>query len=125
MERFEDHQRVVVVNPDHNRQPLKGRTGTVVRLRIADNMAWVNMDEPLPEEFCSFTENDGYGQPEIRRNHILLDPAECEPNGKSGESKRGEKPSLDASASVDSGNQTAVYIGLGLLGAALVVGLLR
>jgi hypothetical protein len=50
---------------------LLGRTGTVVRCRIADSGAWVKMDEPIPEKIAKFPKDDD------RRNHVLLYPTEC------------------------------------------------
>lgn len=52
--------------------PLEGKTGTIERLRLSDDGAWVAMDKPLPEELASFPMGDG------RRNHFLLYPDDCE-----------------------------------------------
>ena len=53
---------------------LDGRTGTVTRKRRADNGAWVDIDDGLPESLRSFDKDD-----EGRRgNHIILYPEDCE-----------------------------------------------
>jgi len=52
---------------------LAGTTGTVVRLRIRDDAAWVRMDCELPDSLRSFPADDERG----RGNHILLWPQEC------------------------------------------------
>ena len=52
---------------------LIGKTGTVVRLRRADEAAWVKMDCDLPAELRSFPADDEHG----RANHIILWPSEC------------------------------------------------
>jgi hypothetical protein len=68
MRRFFNNQRVRVLEPDTG---LQGRVGTVVRLRMSDNGAWVQMDEALPDELRAFPANDPRG------NHILLFPEQC------------------------------------------------
>jgi hypothetical protein len=52
--------------------PLEGKTGTVVRMRMADNGAWVSMDEALPASLVSFPADDD------RHHHVLLYPEDCE-----------------------------------------------
>jgi len=52
---------------------LAGKTGTVVRLRRADEAAWVRMDCDLPSALRSFPADDENG----RGNHIILWPQEC------------------------------------------------
>lgn len=71
LEHFKNLQRVKVANPDH---PCVGKVGTVVRKRIADNGAWVNMHDDLPDDLRSFPADDRAG----RGNHIILYPEECE-----------------------------------------------
>lgn len=71
LERFANNQRVRVIAPDDNNAPLKGKTGTVARIKISGMSAWVGMDEPIPEDLASF----GIG--DRRRNHVCLFPDEC------------------------------------------------
>ncbi len=71
MERFRDGQRVIVTRPDH---PMVEKIGRVVRLRMSDCGAWVNMDDDLPVELRSFPSDDPHG----RANHTILYPSECE-----------------------------------------------
>ena len=52
---------------------LAGKTGTVVRLRVADEAAWVRMDCDLPAALRSFPADDEHG----RGRHIMLWPQEC------------------------------------------------
>lgn len=52
---------------------LAGKTGTVVRLRRADEAAWVCMDCDLPATLRSFHAGDEHG----RENHLMLWPQEC------------------------------------------------
>jgi hypothetical protein len=76
MQQFSNHQRITVVSRDGMQpesQELVGKTGTVVRLRLGDNGAWVKMDEPFNEKLTSFPAGDE------RRNYILMYPEECEP----------------------------------------------
>lgn len=69
--RFENGQRVVVVNPEH---PMVGEAGTVVRLlRRTIEEAWVEMDKNLPLDLRCFPADDPHG----RRNHTLLLRADC------------------------------------------------
>lgn len=64
---FTHGQRVIAVSvPD-----IHGKSGTVVRIRHADNGAWVKMDESLPAHLQAFPSSDS------RANHILLYPEEC------------------------------------------------
>ena len=68
MDRFQNGQRIRVIEPTH---PMVDMTGTVVRLRRCDYQAWVDMDADLPMDLRSFPANDS------RRNHMLLWPDEC------------------------------------------------
>lgn len=52
---------------------LAGETGTVVRLRRADEAAWVRMDCGLPADLRSFPADDERG----RGRHIILWPQWC------------------------------------------------
>lgn len=64
---FEGIERIIVTaNTD-----LVGRTGRVVRLRINDSGAWVQMDQPLPNHLRSFPEGDE------RADWIVLYPEWC------------------------------------------------
>jgi hypothetical protein len=69
MKRFRPAQRVVIA-PDY---PDAGLTGTVVRLRRADDGAWVNLDTDPPDARRAFPANDS------RARHVLLFPDECNP----------------------------------------------
>ena len=72
MKRFiKPGQRVKVSLDGHE---LNGRTGTVERMRICDDGAWVDIDGGLPSELRKFPEDDEFG----RGNHIILYPDECE-----------------------------------------------
>jgi len=71
MTRFTIQQRVTVTGPAHH---LTGMSGIVVRLRHADNAAWVEMDTDLPAEFRAFPNSDS------RARHALLYPDECSPS---------------------------------------------
>jgi hypothetical protein len=71
MKRFQNHQRVRIVKPDHYRQCIEGWTGTVVNLRMDDDAAWVQMDRDLPSNLASFPSDDP------RARHIMLWPDEC------------------------------------------------
>ena len=71
MQWFTHRQRVVVTSPHH---ALTGRTGTVHRLRRADNGAWVRMDEDLPEDLVLFTDAD-----DPRHRDVCLYPEQCAP----------------------------------------------
>lgn len=82
MKRFQLAQRVrVLADVDCLAPPpasdaqrlLAGKTGTVVRLRRADEAAWVKMDCDLPDQLRSFPADDACG----RANHIILWPSEC------------------------------------------------
>ena len=59
--------------PSEAQTALAGKTGTVVRLRRADEAAWVKMDCDLPAALRSFPADDESG----RGNHIILWPQEC------------------------------------------------
>jgi hypothetical protein len=67
--RFANNQIVTVTNPDH---PLVGKTGIVWRLRMADDGAWVAMNDPLPDHLAAFPKGDA------RRDHIILYPEETD-----------------------------------------------
>ena len=69
MKRFKNQQRVMV---NEKFDPLKGKLGTVVRLRRADNGAWIKMDDALPLGLASFPSDDS------RCNDIVLYPDECD-----------------------------------------------
>lgn len=69
--RFQNRQRVRLVKPDAERRGLEGWTGIVVRLRRADDAAWVQMDRDLPSNLASFPSDDS------RARHIMLWPDEC------------------------------------------------
>lgn len=45
--RFQNRQRVRLVKPDAERRGLEGWTGTVVRLRMVGEAAWVQMDRDI------------------------------------------------------------------------------
>lgn len=68
MKKFSNNSLITVVAKDH---PCFSKTGVVRRLRRCDNGAWVEMHENLPEDLCSFPQEDP------RRNHILLYPEDC------------------------------------------------
>jgi len=68
MTRFENAQWVVVNEVGH---PLVGRSGVVVRLRRADDAAWVRMDDPIPSALARFLDGDP------RRNDVMLYPDQC------------------------------------------------
>ena len=72
MKRFENEIRVVVTDKSH---ALHGMGGTVKRLRMGDNGAWVAMDGPVPDELRYFPSDDIHA----RGNHVLLYPEECDP----------------------------------------------
>lgn len=69
--KFNNNQRVRVSEPKNQ---LLGKAGTVVRLRRADDGAWVNMDDALPDNLRSFPAGDKAG----RENHTILFPEECD-----------------------------------------------
>lgn len=71
MIRFMTRQRIMVVE---NGNPFLGKTGTIVRLRMADNGAWADMDDDLPGDLRSFPADDPHG----RSNHTILYPDQCE-----------------------------------------------
>lgn len=54
---------------------LVGQSGTVRRVRMGDNGAWVEMDSRPPAQFCSFPADDS------RANHLLLCPELCNLEG--------------------------------------------
>lgn len=67
MKRFKDGQRVLV-NLDHEGTKVE-ITGTVCRLRRADDGAWINLDSR--HKRCPFPESDP------RSNHIMAYPEDC------------------------------------------------
>lgn len=69
LKRFQNNQRVRVI-AEHT---LFGKAGTVVRLRRADDQAWVEMDKDLPPALQVFPKDDTR-----RDKHTLLWPDECE-----------------------------------------------
>lgn len=69
MKRFENRQRIVVIN----HALLDGKAGRVVRLRMQDDGAWVRMDEVPPLELRHFPDGDS------RQYEVLLSPEWCEP----------------------------------------------
>ena len=71
MERFRNNQRVRIVRPDI--PSLSGFTGTVHRLLMRDESAWIRTDQSLPESIAQFQDGDE------RRNDVNLFPDECEP----------------------------------------------
>jgi hypothetical protein len=74
VERFSNGQRVKITTDALTKGiSMLGKVGTVVRIRMQDNGAWIEMDDPLPEELASFELGDN------RRNHIIFYPEECEP----------------------------------------------
>lgn len=81
MTRFIDTQRIIITTPmNAERAPLRGLTGTVHRLRRADDLAWIRMDADLPDGFAVFpdTMQGNPSQPEPRRRDIMMDPEECQ-----------------------------------------------
>jgi hypothetical protein len=71
LKRFTNGQHVEMVEADDQQEPLMGKRGHVVRLRMADSGAWVEMDEDLPEDLQSFVAGDS------RHRHIRLYPDQC------------------------------------------------
>ena len=70
MKRLLKGDRVRVVRRDH---PLFQQAGTVVRVRMADDGAWVEMDGDVPEGIREFPAGD----PKAR--HVMLYPDQCGP----------------------------------------------
>lgn len=70
MRRFLFGQRVRISDRS---SPLYRHTGKVVRMRKADEGAWVEMDGDLPEELRGFPVADE------RARHVLLYPEDCGP----------------------------------------------
>ncbi len=68
MKRFHKGDRVRVVQRDH---ALYQQAGTVSRVRMADDGAWIEMDATLPAELRSFPEGDP------RARQVLLYPEHC------------------------------------------------
>lgn len=59
--------------PSQAQTLLAGKCGVVVRLRRADEAAWVQMECDLPSELRSFPADDTH----VRGRHIILWPSEC------------------------------------------------
>jgi hypothetical protein len=76
MKHFSNGQRVKVVS--HDDLNMIGNVGTVVRLRIQDNGAWVKMDKGVTagmrKEHFPFSGD----ATDSRCNHTLLYPEHCE-----------------------------------------------
>ena len=70
MQSFKRDQRVRVAS-DYEDGRLHGKVGTVHRIRT-DGGAWVEMDDPLPDDLCRFPADDPRGK------HVQLYPEECE-----------------------------------------------
>lgn len=68
---FRQGQQVRVRECNSVARDLGGRTGTVHRLRFADDGAWVRMHEDLPDRHRSFMRGDD------RERDILLFPDDC------------------------------------------------
>lgn len=68
MTRFRLGQRIRLINAEP-----KGMTGTVCRLRYADDGAWAKMDQDLPPDLRSFPDP----KDERFRNRLVY-PDECE-----------------------------------------------
>lgn len=74
MKRFFNGERVIVTSVKHE---LHGIAGTVARLRMSDNAAWVRMDERPSGATILFPFGNDDGDP--RQNHAMLWPSECAP----------------------------------------------
>lgn len=74
MKGFKNGGRIVVTNKQHE---LYGIKGTVVRLRMSDDAAWVRMDERPSgaAQLFPFGSNDA----DARQNNAMLWPDECSP----------------------------------------------
>jgi hypothetical protein len=70
MKNFALRQRVQVIPGG---DAMDGRIGTVARLRMADDGAWVQMDNDLPADLCAFPDPAD----ELHR-HIVLYPEQCQ-----------------------------------------------
>lgn len=68
MKRFKNGQRVTVTDSE---SALYGKHGRVCRLRICDDGAFVDMDEPLPQMMQLFPDGDE------RAKHTMLYPEQC------------------------------------------------
>jgi hypothetical protein len=71
MNNFSHGIRVVVSEPGHIR---KGLTGQVVRQRMCDDGAWVEMDARPDDSHSAFP----FPVDDTRSNHTLLYPEQCE-----------------------------------------------
>lgn len=70
LKKFTNSMRVEV--KEHDDPAMVGMLGTVVRLRQADNGAWVRMNIRLDSDDFPFPEGDS------RSHHTLLYPDQCE-----------------------------------------------
>ena len=70
VKQFEKSIRVCISDKEH---PLFGKSCQVVRIRLCDEGAWCNMDEPIPNELSCFKSINGLDE-DTRRNHVLLYP---------------------------------------------------
>jgi hypothetical protein len=46
--------RVKVTEPNEENEPLRGKAGTIIRLKTSGHEAWVDMVEELPESLAVF-----------------------------------------------------------------------
>lgn len=77
MKRFRGGERVIVkAVGDYVRIEIPPTHGTVGRLRMRDNGAWVELDRRVPDEFEAhpFCADDPRG----RGTHVLAYPEDCE-----------------------------------------------
>ncbi len=76
MKRLQQNQRVIVsrVLCHTNEHDIAPTVGTVVRLRIADDGAFVRLDKRLGEDVHMFPASD-----KTRRTSVLTYPEWCEP----------------------------------------------
>ncbi len=82
-------QRVIVTDPDH---PMHGVSGVVRRKRMADQGAWVEMDQEPPDSVRAFPSDDEGG----RGRHILLYPDQCKDHHRGGRRMSDEGSKLRA-----------------------------
>lgn len=68
MKRFKTGQRVTIID---GYPELIGKLGTVQRLRMGDDGAWIKMDDELPKCYRSFPTTDE------RSRNIMLYPDDC------------------------------------------------
>lgn len=72
MRYFTAKSRIIITQ--HPNAAMVGLKGTVERLRIADDGAWVKMDSRLDSNEFPFRNQDG----DSRQNNALLYPENCE-----------------------------------------------